>query len=344
VILGQFSYASCGVTGAFGDAGNEWKVKEIAAEPGVRVAVSDVRWAASRLGLYPPVPIPPLASAAVIAALPRTLRLDVRSDGIAALTHRAPAGGDAAGRANSFVHGILLDSGALPLRPIDLAWASEWLEPRGLAEVNAAVLGPAPGTSPLTERPSDVADAWFDERPVARSLLFAAFDFAQREGLPLLLKEDDPHACVLLVNEVQRLITPEAAWRLPFSTFERNGVSGMAAMIAGLAVAAMPRSEAPFLDKVAAVRLDLAASWRRANDAWVSEDGRLPIGAWAALASGVAAYDLIPQASGMLDQLGPHQRADPLQSLAAATLLLKPEETLAKLARGLMEDPLQEER
>ena len=352
MITGQYTYTTTGGVGVLGGATYGWKIKEAV---GVNGDISEnlLTWATSRLGVFPAVSVPPWATPEQIGQLPRTIRMEISPEGAVNLTHRAPAGREATGRANSFVHGVLFDRETLPtladaatgrgLRPCELFASPQWLEPMGVEEVDAAKLGDPPGSGgglPLREE----SQRWFSTQKAARSVVLAGFEQARRSKKLLVICADEPEAGTACLWQIQTFLLPEAAWALPFSTYESLSGSTPASIIQGIQVVVVPGEARALAAELDAVVVDMTAPRSREEDEWVVGGSRIRVGAWSSFIMQVISAGFDDELAVAMDDLGQmcghSAEPAPLWGAPAAFLLLDLPEDDDELVTGLMSQAL----
>jgi len=341
VIAGQYTYTTTDGAGVLGGGTYGWKVKEAVGVGEASLSEDVLRWATSRLGLFPAVPVPPLATPDEISRLPRTFRMEVSESGMVNLTHRAPAGKEATGRANSFVHGVLFDrrtpptladptSGG-PLKPCDLFGSPHWLEPMGVDQVNAARLSDPPGSSGAT--PGEDAARWFSTQRAAQAVVLAGFEEAARRNKLLVIIADEPEAGTACLWQIQTFLLAEAAWALPFSTYESlSSGSTPASIVQGIRVVVVASEARAAVAELDAVVLDMTAPRRRENDEWILGDTHIRVGDWSTFIMQVISAGFDDELAETLVDLGSvcgHSAdAAPLWGAAAAFLLIPPDQAM----------------
>ena len=352
MITGQYTYTTTGGVGVLGGATYGWKIKE-AVGVGGDISENLLTWATSRLGVFPAVSVPTWATPDQIEQLPRTNRMEISPEGAVNLTHRAPAGREATGRANSFVHGVLFDRETLPtladpstgrgLRPCELFASPQWLEPMGVEEVDAAKLSDPPGTgggSPLQEE----SQRWFSTQKAARSVVLAGFEQARRSKKLLVICADEPEAGAACLWQIQTFLLPEAAWTLPFSTYESLSGSTPASIVQGIQVVVVPGDAKASAAELDAVVVDMTAPRNREEDEWVVGGTRIRVGAWSTFIMQVISAGFDDELALAMDELGPmcghSAEAAPLWGAPAAFLLLDLDEDDDELVTGLMSQAL----
>jgi GTPase-associated protein 1, N-terminal domain type 2/GTPase-associated protein 1, middle domain len=221
MLIAQFSYCSCQHDGPF-DSGPGWKVAELVGVPKPTAELEDlVRQAATRVGTYRPVRAPEYAAREVIESLPSSLRLDPISGDVVCLLRSISAGQDYSRRPAAFSHGILIALRGQPMvtRPAEL-WDWEWLTPIDAEEIESARLDtsvPEPIRHALT--PETILPFALGRPEVIRPLV-AAFAQCLATDVPLVLIEEDPAVASCWFAALQYLLTPAAAWSLPFDTYQ----------------------------------------------------------------------------------------------------------------------------
>ena len=343
MITAQYTYTTTDGVGVLGGATYGWKVKEAKAVGPHQLPEDDLRWATGRLGVFPAVAIPSLATQEQIRRLPRTVRLEISDSGLLNLTHRAPAGKEATGRPNLFVHGVLLrrgdgptladDSTGAPLRPCDLLAAAEWLEPVGVEAVNDARLADPPSPA-ARQTVAEAAMEWFSDHRGAQAILLAGFEEACRTNKTLVVVADEPEAGAACVHQLQTVLLAEAAWALPFSTYESlSSGSTAASLLQGVRLVVVPRQDkeaAGGLDGV--ILLDVGAPRAFQDGQWLVGDTSVPVGPWTSFWMQVISAALDDEVMEALDWLGLAcgHSADqvPLWGAPAAFLLLSDDDAL----------------
>ena len=279
-----------------------------------------------------------------IAGFPRRFMYGPLGPRAAAHWHTAPAGTDASGRpGNVFAH-VLLDrdrhaSETIPgddtsaLRPVDRWRSADWCTPFGADEVRATELPPdlpAPTARIGTE---DVIGFLTDPqtwRLSTATVLLEACLAAMEGGRSVVLVTDDVDDAARWIAAVTRLLAPERARDLFFSTLER--ATGLSAVFArGVHLACVPRQDA----EVAIRERSVLQSVVLATDDTVQlgdQDGaphRTGAGdeitvtpatglVSAVLADPAAAAATLEQADAAAAKVAPDAAADPLWSLALA--------------------------
>ncbi|MGY1726804.1 hypothetical protein ACI79J_07510 [Geodermatophilus sp. SYSU D01062] len=218
------------------------------------------------------------------------------------------------------------------LRPADL-WD---------AEVWTAASGPHPATSlhrgPLDD---DGLTAFYRAHLGQREMVLAAVERYLTSGAPLAVVGTEVSAPAHWAFLVGRLLLPSAAWRLPFSTYERLdarplGITEPSAIVG-----------VPVLGRVApralaaqgyTVLADDEEPIRNGQDEWALRSGPAPIpGPWARLAETVIVADLLPEVTRRIERLavevGDSTADRPAWALAAAVLLLDDVDEFGDLGR-----------
>lgn len=219
MLIVQFIYCSCQHDGPF-DTGTGWKIADVLAVP-ERTAESDalVRQAASRAGLYKPIQAPQFAAREVIEALPSSLRLDPVAAGMACLLRSSSAGQDYSRRTASFSHGLLVSVQArMGSRPAEL-WDWDWLQPIDADEIESARLKPAVEPAPNALTPQSILPFALGRPEVIRPLV-AGFAQCLETNSTLILIEQDPPVAACWFAALQYLVSPAAAWSIPFDTYQ----------------------------------------------------------------------------------------------------------------------------
>ena len=218
---GQLAYTSFDKPGSVGG----WQIKQISGELSAAEAqtlVAGVRTAFDTVDPLPAYPTPEQLERG-----PRRLayrRIDDRSAGY---WHTVPAGSDNTGRpGNVFAHTLLdRDPDAAPHhRPIQWWRSPQWLCPYGAAAVARVVLpDEPPGPAAAVTKDSVVAFA-LDTSTWRLATLFGLLDAvvaALDGGAPVVLGVESVDAAAQWIGLVSYLMSPGAAARLNFSTFDR---------------------------------------------------------------------------------------------------------------------------
>jgi len=218
---GQLAYTSFDKPGSVGG----WQIKQISGELSAAEAqtlVAGVRTAFDAVDPLPTYPTPEQLERG-----PRRLAYRRIDDRNAGYWHTVPAGSDNTGRpGNVFAHTLLdrePDAGPRH-RPIQWWRSPQWLCPYGAAAVARAMLPdepPRPGAA--VTKDSVVAFA-LDTRTWRLATLFGLLDAvgaALEGGAPVVLGVENVDAAAQWIGLVSYLMSPGAAARLNFSTFDR---------------------------------------------------------------------------------------------------------------------------
>jgi hypothetical protein len=225
---GQLAYTSFDKPGSAGG----WQIKQVSGE--LSAAETQTLVAGVRTAFHAADPLPTYPTPEQLARGPRRLayrRIDDRGSGY---WHTVPAGSDDTGRpGNVFAHTLLdRDPDAAPHhRPIQWWRSPQWLCPYGAAAVARAVLpDEPPGPGAAVSKDSVVAFA-LDTSTWRLATLFGLLDAvgaALDGGAPVVLGIESLDAAAQWIGLVSYLMSPGAAARLNFSTFDRADQLGLA--------------------------------------------------------------------------------------------------------------------
>ena len=225
---GQLAYTSFDKPGSAGG----WQIKQVSGE--LSAAETQTLVAGVRTAFHAADPLPTYPTPEQLARGPRRLayrRIDDRGSGY---WHTVPAGSDDTGRpGNVFAHTLLdRDPDAAPHhRPIQWWRSPQWLCPYGAAAVARSVLpDEPPGPGAAVSKDSVVAFA-LDTSTWRLATLFGLLDAvgaALDGGAPVVLGIESLDAAAQWIGLVSYLMSPGAAARLNFSTFDRADQLGLA--------------------------------------------------------------------------------------------------------------------
>jgi GTPase-associated protein 1, N-terminal domain type 2/GTPase-associated protein 1, middle domain len=226
--FGQLAYTSFDKPGSVGG----WQIKQVSGELSAaeaRALVAGVRTAFDAVDPLPTYPTPEQLERG-----PRRLAYRRFDDRSAGYWHTVPAGSDNTGRpGNVFAHTLLdRDADAAPHhRPIQWWRSPQWLCPYGAAATARAILpDEPPGPGAAVTKDSVVAFA-LDISTWRLATLFGLLDAvgaALDGGAPVVLGVKSVDAAAQWIGLVSYLMSPGAAARLNFSTFDRADQLGAA--------------------------------------------------------------------------------------------------------------------
>ncbi|MCX4090920.1 hypothetical protein [Nocardia sp. alder85J] len=321
VQLTYTSYQAPAAPGAVGRSG--WQVKQQSPDITESERAMLIGWVATTVN--PVQPIPPLPTAADIAALPRRLCYTRLDDRRAVYSHAAPAGTDPAGRpGNVFAHIVFdraIESGQQATepgpepgaRPIDRWRSPDWLTPFGQGDIANARLG-APDLPPRRGEFIDRAavlrfllgpQTW---RIRVLRVLLDAVEQSLRQGPRVVLGVEDPDRAALWIGAVSYFMAGTTAAALNWTTFER-AASVPAAVRGGQHIIAVPVQDLPAIeDDDRLIVLDATCAVEPGEydrtPHYTQRRVPVPVSEWSVLADTVLMdYDTAEEALRWIDEL-----------------------------------------